>query len=154
MTIVVVYMNVLAKNQKVVVCVVPSLHVYIIICYESKIWSFALHGSSCYYSNKDSCFSCSEHGYFFLLWGKKAFVSVVSVSSRDFLVLKHILKMTHTLCRNKIEWTEYGWRAWTVRESCRFVLWLGFNKLLEMLIGDENMDTFIEDAMMRLSIFL
>ena len=58
-------MNVLAKNQNVVVCVVSSLHVYIIICYESKIWLFVLHGSSCYHSKKYVCFSCSgyEHVY-------------------------------------------------------------------------------------------
>ena len=47
--------------------------------------------------NKNSCFSCSEHEYSFLLRGKKSVVSVVSVPSRDFLVLKHVLKMTHTL---------------------------------------------------------
>ena len=27
--------------------------------------------------NKNGCFSCSEHGYFFLLRGKKSVVSVV-----------------------------------------------------------------------------
>ena len=47
--------------------------------------------------NKNGCFSCSEHGYFFLLRGKKSVVSVVSVPSGAFLVLKHVLKMTHTL---------------------------------------------------------
>ena len=46
-------MNVSAKNQKVVVCVVSSLRVYIIIFYELKIWLFALHGSSCYHSKKN-----------------------------------------------------------------------------------------------------
>ena len=47
--------------------------------------------------NKNGCFSFWENGYFFLLRGKKSIVSVVSVPSHDFIVLKHVLKMTYTL---------------------------------------------------------
>ena len=46
--------------------------------------------------NKNGCFNCSEHGSVLLVRGKKSVVRVVSVSSHDFLVLKHAL-MTHTL---------------------------------------------------------
>ena len=58
--------------------------------------------------NKNDCFSCLGHGYFFVLRGK-SFVSVAYASSRDFLVSKHVMKMTHALgldmanfCQKKI----------------------------------------------------
>ena len=34
------------------------------------------------------------------------------------------------------------------------MLRLGFNKILKMLIGDENMETFMDDATLKVSIFL
>ena len=34
------------------------------------------------------------------------------------------------------------------------MLWLGFNKLLKILIGDENMEMFMDDATLKVSIFL
>ena len=43
-------MIVLAKNEIAGACDVSSLHVYIIIPYDSKVWFFGLHGSSCYHS--------------------------------------------------------------------------------------------------------
>ena len=57
----------------------------------------SLYGSPCYHSNKNGCFICLEHGCFFLLRGKKSVVSVVFVPSRDFPVLMHVLKTSHTL---------------------------------------------------------
>ena len=83
----IVCMNVLAKIEKVFVSVVPSLNIFIIICYESNIWLFAFYESSRYHSNKNgcfSCFSCSQQWYFFAEV-KKSVVSVVSVLSRDLL---------------------------------------------------------------------
>ena len=32
------------------------------------------------------------------------------------------------------------------------MLWLGFNKLLKILIGDENMEMFMDDATWKVSI--
>ena len=95
-------MNVSAKIQKVVICVVSSRHVSIIICYKSrygylrcmKILAIIL---------KNGCFSCSEHRYIFSLRQlKKLVVSVVFAPSRDFLVLKYVLKA------GEIEWIEYS----------------------------------------------
>ena len=34
------------------------------------------------------------------------------------------------------------------------MLRLGFHKILKMLIGDENMETFMDDATLKVSIFL
>ena len=41
--------------------------------------------------NKNGCFSCSEHRYFFSLKVNKSVVSAVSARSPDFPVLKHAL---------------------------------------------------------------
>ena len=72
-------MNVLAKNQKSVVCVV-----YISFCYESKIWLFALFvlEALAIIRKKNVRFSFSKHGYFLPMRGKKSVVSVVPVTSR------------------------------------------------------------------------
>ena len=34
------------------------------------------------------------------------------------------------------------------------MLWLGFNKILKILIGDKNMEMFMDDAALKVSIFL
>ena len=34
------------------------------------------------------------------------------------------------------------------------MLWLGLNKRLKILIGDENVETFMEDATVRVCMFL
>ena len=34
------------------------------------------------------------------------------------------------------------------------MLWLGFNKPLKILMGDENMEIFMGDAILKVSIFL
>ena len=34
------------------------------------------------------------------------------------------------------------------------MLWLGFNKILKILIGNENMEMFMDDATLRVIIFL
>ena len=83
-------MNVLAKNQKSVVCVV-----YISFCYESKIWLFALLANNAIWlfvlfvlealaiiRKKNVRFSFSKHGYFLPMRGKKSVVSVAPVTSR------------------------------------------------------------------------
>ena len=72
-------MNVLAKNQKSVVCVV-----YISFCYESKIWLFALFvlEALAIIRKKNVRFSFSKHGYFLPMRGKKSVVSVAPVTSR------------------------------------------------------------------------
>ena len=72
-------MNVLAKNQKSVVCVV-----YISFCYESKIWLFALFvlEALAIIRKKNVRFSFSKHGYFLPMRGKKSVASVVPVTSR------------------------------------------------------------------------
>ena len=98
-----VCINVSTEIQKIVVWVVSSWHVSIITCYESKIWLLALYENSCYHLNKNGCFSCSEHRYFFSQAGKNSVVSAVFAPSRDFLILKHVLKT------GEIEWIEYGW---------------------------------------------
>ena len=46
------------------------------------------------------------------------------------------------LCEIKIEEGKTNW-----------ILWLGFSKLLKMLIGDENVGTFMEDVTLKVSIF-
>ena len=47
------------------------------------------------------------------------------------------------LCKIKIE-----------EDKADSMLWLGFNKLLKILIGDENMEMFMDDATLKVSIFL
>ena len=47
------------------------------------------------------------------------------------------------LCERKIE-----------EDKTDSMLWLGFKKLLRNLIGDENMENFMEDATIKVNIFL
>ena len=117
------------------------------------IWLFAMYESSCYHSNKNGCFSCSEQGYYFSLEVKALVVSVVSAPSCEFFVLKHVLKTAHTLYwilkRDRMDWI--------CRNLCGkktgLALWLGFNKLFKILIVDENMEMFMEDAKIKVSFF-
>ena len=78
---------------------------------------------------------------------KKSVVSVVTALSCGFLVLKHVLWIV-----------EYGWLALRKRkieeDKTDSMLWLGFNKLLKILIGDEHMEVFMDDATLKVSIFL
>ena len=41
----------------------------------------------------------------------------------------------------------------TEEDKLNSMLWLGFNKLLKLLIGDENMETFMEDATLKVFFF-
>ena len=80
---------------------------------------------------------------------KKSVVSVVTIPWRGFLVLKHVLK---TIC--EIEWIEYGWLSLRKRKiETDSMLWLGFNKLLKVLIGNENMEMFMDDATLKVFFF-
>ena len=135
------------------------LHVYIIFCYGSKIWLFVLYGSSCYHSNKNGCFSCSKHESFLLLWGKTSAVSVVPVPSRDLLEEAFAKNDSHPSCAywSEMNWMEYDWidvPKKIVEDKTDSLLWQGFTKLLKILIGNETMATFMEEAAMRVSIFL
>ena len=47
------------------------------------------------------------------------------------------------LCERKIE-----------EDKTDSMLWLGFKKLLRNFIGDENMQNFMEDATIKVNIFL
>ena len=129
-----VCMNSSTKIEKVVVWVVYSWNVCIIIFYESKIWLFALYENSSYHSNKNGCFSCSEQGGEDGGWGggfclgqvETPVFSVALAPSRDFLVLNG--PNMAGLCDRKIE-----------EDKTDLMLWLDFNKILKILIGDENM---------------
>ena len=70
---------------------------------------------------------------FFLLRLKKSVFKVVSVPSRGFLVLKHILKMTHTLAAS----TE--------------AISIGLNMVNLICVGEKLGG--LEDATMRVSVF-
>ena len=83
--------------------------------------------------DKNGCFNCSEHGYFFLLRLKKSVVKVVSVPSRGFLVLKHVLKITHTLA------------ASTEARS------IGLNMVNLICVGEKLRG--LQDVTMRVSVF-
>lgn len=39
-------------------------------------------------------------------------------------------------------------------DNTDLMLWPGFNKLLKVLIMDENMEMFMEDATIKVSVFL
>ena len=75
----------------------------------------------------------------------------MSAPSGDILVLKHLLKTVHILngsnglnmadlCDRKVE-----------EDKIDSMLW---SKLFKILIGDENMEAFMEDATLKVSIFL
>ena len=115
------------------------LRVYRIFCYESKVWLFALYGSSCCHSNKNGCFSCSKHGYFLLLRCKISVVSVVPVPSRDFLVWKYVLKTTHILATP----AEARWIGWNIADvACQKICGRQsiFNVMTRLYKTFENID--------------
>ena len=68
--------------------------------------------------------------------------------------MKHALKMTHTLNWKEINWNEDLCERKIEEDKTDSMLWLGFKKLLRNLIGDENMEKFMEDATIKVSIFL
>ena len=132
-----VCMNVLAKIQKVVVCVGSWKHVSINIYYESKIWFFSLYENSSYHSNKNGCFSCSEHRYFFLLSKENRFLALCShchvtflfwsMSWKLFTFFSYHLRRARSkilnmagLCNKKIE-----------EDKTDSMLWLDFNKVFK-----------------------
>ena len=68
--------------------------------------------------------------------------------------MKHALKMTHTLNWKEINWNEDLCERKIEEDKTDSMLWLGFKKLLRNLIGDENMEKFMEYATIKVSIFL
>ena len=85
----------------------------------------------------------------FSLEVKKSVVSVVSAPSRDFLVLKHVLKTVDAEARsNGLNMANLFERK-TEEDQTDSILWLGFNKFLKILIGNENMEALVEDATMK-----
>ena len=85
----------------------------------------------------------------FSLEVKKSVVSVVSAPSRDFLVLKHVLKTVDAEARsNGLNMANLSERK-TEEDQTDSILWLGFNKFLKILIGNENMEALVEDATMK-----
>ena len=68
--------------------------------------------------------------------------------------MKHALKMTHTLNWKEINWNEDLCERKIEEDKTDSMLWLGFKKPLRNLIGDENMEKFMEDATIKVSIFL
>ena len=68
--------------------------------------------------------------------------------------MKHALKMTHTLNWKEINWNEDLCERKIEEDKTDSMLWLGFKKLLRNLIEDENMEKFMEDATIKVSIFL
>ena len=86
---------------------------------------------------------------------KKSVVSIVSVPSRDFLVLKHVLRTAHSLGylrRDRMDgiWVTCATEKLEKTKQTR----LGFSKLLKILIGDENKETFMKYATMKVSFSL
>ena len=95
-------------------------------------------------------------GIFFLFWDKKISCERFVRTVMWFIVLKHVLKTAHSLRylpQGQLEWTEYGWRRDNKLQKTKQI-WLGSSKLLKILIGDENKDTFMKYATMELSYFL
>ena len=84
---------------------------------------------------------------------KKSVVSVVSVPSRDFLVLRYVLKTAYSLGylnRKDGIWLTCSREKLEKTKQIR----LGFSKRLKTLIGDENKETFMKYATMKVRIFL
>ena len=86
---------------------------------------------------------------------KKLVVGVVPVPSRDFLVSKHVLKSAHSLGylkRDRMDgiWLNCEGEKLEKTKQIR----LGFSKLLKILIGDENKETFIKYPTMKVIILL
>ena len=59
------------------------------------------------------------------------------------------------LKRGRIDWIWFADLRFTKIEEDKTnsLLWLGFHKLLEIFIGDENMETFMEDATLKVFFF-
>ena len=90
----------------------------------------------------------------FLYEVENSVVSLVSVAQRDFLVLKHVLKMVH-ITRDGMDWIWLTCAREKIEEhKTDWMLRLGFGELLKKLISDGNIETVMKYGTMKVSIFL